>query len=585
MRFLAGAVLVCWIQAVRKVEFMRWSELFIPTLREVPAEAEAASHQLLTRAGYIRQVAAGVYAYLYLAQRSFLKIAQIIREEMNRIGGQEFYLPALNPAELWKESGRWDAVDVMFKFKDRTDHEMCLGITHEEEMTNIARGELRSYKQLPQIWYQIQEKFRDEPRPKAGLLRLRQFFMKDSYSFDLDDAGLDVSYDKHVDAYRRIFERCGLKFLHVDAYSGMMGGKVSSEFTAPAESGEDWIAHCECGFAANLEKAESSPTPCPDPAGDTAPEPFATPGQKTIDDLVKFTGESPARMIKTLDYVVESRPVVLLLRGDHSLSETKLAATLGTATFRAATPEEALALHGAHLGSLGPVGLKGVRIVADRALGGRKNMITGANRDDSHLRNVTPGRDFAPEFADIRAVQQGDLCIRCGKPLVLTKSIELGHVFKLGRRYSETMHATVLDASGKEVPLVMGSYGIGLERILSAGAEQNHDADGMSLPRPIAPFDVILTAANMDDGAVRSAAERLYEELSSRSIETLFDDRSERPGVKFKDADLIGVPFRVTVGKRKLGQGLVEIFERSTKRVRDVKLDDAVKILEHDYLR
>jgi len=564
---------------------MRWSEVFIPTLREVPAEAEAASHQLLMRAGYIRQVAAGVYAYLYLAQRSFLKIAQIIREEMNRIGGQEFYLPALNPAELWKESGRWDSVDVMFKFKDRTDHEMCLGITHEEEMTNIARGELRSYKQLPQIWYQIQEKFRDEPRPKAGLLRLRQFIMKDSYSFDLDDAGLDVSYDKHVDAYRRIFERCGLKFLHVDAYSGMMGGKVSSEFTAPAESGEDWIAHCECGFAANLEKAESAPTPCADPAGDAAPEPFATPGQKTIDDLVKFTGESPARMIKTLDYVVESQPLVLLLRGDHSLSETKLAATLGTAVFRAATPEEALALHGAHLGSLGPVGLKGVRIVADRALAGRKNMITGANRDDFHLRNASPGRDFTPEFADIRQVQRGDLCIRCGKPLVLTKSIELGHVFKLGRRYSEIMHASVLDASGKEVPLVMGSYGIGLERILSAGAEQNHDADGMFLPRSMAPFDVILTAANMDDGAVRSAAELLYEELRSRSIETLFDDRNERPGVKFKDADLIGVPFRVTVGKRKLEQGLVEVFERSTKRVRDVKLENAVKFLEQDYLR
>jgi len=564
---------------------MRWSEVFIPTLREVPAEAEAASHQLLMRAGYIRQVAAGVYAYLYLAQRSFLKITQIIREEMNRIGGQEFYLPALNPAELWKESGRWDSVDVMFKFKDRTDHEMCLGITHEEEMTNIARGELRSYKQLPQIWYQIQEKFRDEPRPKAGLLRLRQFIMKDSYSFDLDDAGLDVSYDKHVDAYRRIFERCGLKFLHVDAYSGMMGGKVSSEFTAPAESGEDWIAHCECGFAANLEKAESAPTPCADPAGDAAPEPFATPGQKTIDDLVKFTGESPARMIKTLDYVVESQPLVLLLRGDHSLSETKLAATLGTAVFRAATPEEALALHGAHLGSLGPVGLKGVRIVADRALAGRKNMITGANRDDFHLRNASPGRDFTPEFADIRQVQRGDLCIRCGKPLVLTKSIELGHVFKLGRRYSEIMHASVLDASGKEVPLVMGSYGIGLERILSAGAEQNHDADGMFLPRSMAPFDVILTAANMDDGAVRSAAELLYEELRSRSIETLFDDRNERPGVKFKDADLIGVPFRVTVGKRKLEQGLVEVFERSTKRVRDVKLENAVKFLEQDYLR
>jgi len=558
---------------------MRWSQAFIPTLREVPAEAEAPSHQLLLRAGYVRQVAAGVYAYLFLAQKSFLKIAQIIREEMNRIGGQEFYLPALNPAELWKETGRWEAVDVMFKFKDRTDHDMCLGVTHEEEMTNIARGELRSYKQLPQIWYQIQEKFRDEPRPKSGLLRLRQFFMKDSYSFDLDDAGLDVSYDKHVDAYRRIFERCGLKFLHVDAYSGMMGGKVSSEFTAPADSGEDWIAHCECGFAANLEKAESVPSAATDPPGDAAPEPFPTPGQKTIDDLAKFTGEGPARLIKTLDFMVESQPVVLLLRGDHALSETKLAAALGTATFRPSTPEEALKLHGAHLGSLGPVGLKGVRILADRALAGRKKMISGANRDDFHLRNVTPGRDFGADYADIRAVEPGDGCVRCGKPLVLTKSIELGHVFKLGRRYSEAMHATVLDASGKEVPLVMGSYGIGLERILSAAAEQNYDADGLFLPRAIAPFEAILTAANMDDAKVRATAEKLYVEMRAQSIDILFDDRAERPGVKFKDADLIGVPFRVTVGKRKLEQGLAEIFQRSTKQIQDVKLDNVIASL------
>ncbi len=563
---------------------MRWSRAFIPTLREVPAEAEAPSHRLLLRAGYVRQVAAGVYAYLYLAQRSLHKIARIIREEMDRIGGQEFYLPALNPAELWQESGRWDSVDVMFKFKDRGQHDMCLGITHEEEMTNIARGELRSYKQLPQIWYQIQEKFRDEPRPKAGLLRLRQFWMKDSYSFDLDEAGLDVSYDKHVDAYRRIFERCGLRFLHVEAYSGMMGGKVSSEFTAPAESGEDWVAHCACGYSANLEKAEARPKPFTDPAGDAPPEPLATPGQKTIDDLVKFTGESPARMIKTLAYIAESRPVVLLLRGDHSLSETKLAAALGTGVFRPATPEEAHALHGARLGSLGPVGLKNARVIADKALEGRRAMITGANRDDFHLKNVTPGRDFQAQFADLRVVEAGDPCIRCGRPLELTRSIELGHVFKLGTRYSQTMHATVLDASGREVPLVMGSYGIGLERILASAAEQNHDEQGFFLPRAIAPFDVILTAANMDDEAVRSAAEELYAEMGRREIDVLFDDRDERPGVKFKDADLIGVPFRVTVGRKKLEQGLAEIFVRSTKQVRDVKLNMVVETLAKEHL-
>lgn len=564
---------------------MRWSQAFIPTLREVPAEAEVPSHRLLLRAGYIRQVAAGVYAHLYLARRSFLKIAQIIREEMNRIGGQEFYLPALNPAELWKESGRWDAVDVMFKFKDRNQHEMCLGMTHEEEMTNIARGELRSYKQLPQIWYQIQEKFRDEPRPKSGLLRLRQFVMKDSYSFDLDDAGLDASYQKHVEAYRRIFDRCGLKSLYVDAYSGMMGGKVSSEYTAPTEAGEDWVASSECGYSANLEKAEADSTPVADPAGDATPEPFPTPGQKTIDDLVKFTGESPSRMIKTLDYVAKGVPVVVLLRGDHALSETKLAMALGTDVFRPATAEEALKLHGAHLGSLGPVGLQGVRILADRALEGRRDLVAGANCDDTHLRHVTPGRDFAPEYRDVRVIVPGDLCRRCGKPLELTKTLELGHLFKLGRRYSETMHATVLDQAGREVPLVMGSYGIGLERILSAAVEQNHDVDGMFLPRPIAPFDVVLTAANMDDAPLRAAAEKLYAEMLEHSIDALFDDRDERPGVKFKDADLIGVPHRVTLGKRKFLAGQAEIFERSTKQIRDVKLDDVVQVLMGEYLR
>ncbi len=564
---------------------MRWTQAFIPTLRQDPAEAEAPSHRLLLRAGYIRQVAAGLYAYLFLAQKSFLKIAQIIREEMNRIGGQEFYLPALNPAELWRETGRWDAVDVMFKFKDRNQRDLCLGMTHEEEMTNIARGELRSYKQLPQIWYQIQGKFRDEPRPRSGLLRLRQFMMKDSYSFDLDDAGLEVSYRKHVEAYGRIFDRCGLKTLFVEAYSGMMGGKVSSEFTAPSEAGEDAVAVCECGYAANLEKAESNVLPEKDPPGDARPEPFPTPGQKTIDDLASFTGESPVRMIKTLVYIVQSKPVVVLLRGDHALSETKLAMALGTDIFRPATPEEALTLHGAHLGSLGPVGVRGARLLADRALEGRKNLITGANRDDTHLRNVTPGRDFTPEYHSLRVVSGGELCIRCGKPIRVTPALELGHLFKLGRRYSEAMGATVLDANGREVPLVMGSYGIGLERILSAAAEQNRDQDGLFLPRSIAPFEVILTVANMDVAPLRSAAEKLYEEMRARAVDVLLDDRDERPGVKFKDADLIGVPYRVTFGARKFEQGLVEIFQRSTKRIHDVKLENVMKTLEEEYLR
>jgi len=564
---------------------MRWSQTFIPTLREDPAEAEVPSHRLLLRAGYVRQVAAGVYAYLFLAQKSFLKIMQIIREEMNAIGAQEFYLPALNPSELWKESGRYQTYGAtLFKVMDRNELEMCLGVTHEEEMTNIARNELRSYKQLPQIWYQIQEKFRDEPRPKSGLLRLRQFWMKDSYSFDQDDAGLDISYQKHYRAYGRIFDRCGLKFVTVEAYSGTMGGTHSHEFAAPTDAGEDSLAICECGYAANLEKAEAQAGRVEDLPGDAPPEPFPTPGQKTIDDLAKFTGESRARLMKTLVYVVESKPVVLLLRGDHSLSETKLAAALGTDIFRPATPEEALELHGAHLGSLGPVGLKGVRILADRALEGRKNLITGANRDDTHLHNVTPGRDFQAEYHDIRVVSAGDLCPRCGKPIQIRIAVELGHIFKLGRRYSETMHATVLDENGKETPLVMGSYGIGVERILSAAVEQNHDQDGMFLPRPIAPFDVILTPANMDDARLRAAAENLYEEMLAHSLDVLFDDRPERPGVKFKDADLIGVPFRVTLGTRKFEQGLAEIFQRSIKKVRDVKLSEVVKCLKVEYL-
>jgi len=564
---------------------MRWSQAFIPTLREVPAEAEAPSHRLLLRAGYIRQVSAGIYAHLWLARRSLLKIMQIIREEMDAIGAQEFHLPVLNPAELWRESGRWDAVDVIFKFKDRNGHDICLGITHEEEMTNIARGELRSYKQLPQIWYQIQEKFRDEPRPKSGLLRLREFFMKDSYSFDIDEAGLDVSYEKHVHAYRRICERCGVRTLYVEAFSGMMGGSVSGEFTAPTEAGEDQIAVSDCGYAANLEKAISAVSPVDDPADGPAPEPFPTPGQKTIEDLVRFTGESPDRMIKTLVYVAESQPVVILLRGDHTLSEIKLSTVLRTSVFRPATPDEALKLHGANLGSLGPVGLEGVRILTDKALEGRRNLTTGANRDDTHLHHVTPGRDFQAEYHDLRLVQAGDPCVRCGQPLQVIKAVELGHVFKLGRRYSEAMHASVLDANGKEVTLVMGSYGLGVERILTAAVEQNHDQDGMFLPRSIAPFEVILTAANMDDAKLRAAAEELYAALRSQSVDVLFDDRDERPGVKFKDADLIGVPYRVTLGRRAFEQGRAEILVRSTKQVQDVKLSEVVEALKGQFLR
>lgn len=559
---------------------MRWSQAFIPTLREVSAETESASHRFLLRAGYIRQVSAGIYAHLPMARRALLKIMQIMRQEMNAIGAQEFYLPIVNPAELWRESGRWDVVDVIFKLKDRNQHELCLGITHEEEMTNIARGEMRSYRQLPQIWYQIQEKFRDEPRPKSGLLYLREFFMKDSYSFDVDDAGLDASYEKHVQAYTRIFQRCGVKALFVGAFSGKMGGSVSGEFAALTDTGQDLIAISDCGYAANLEKAVSDVAPVADPPVGEAPEPFATPSQKTIEDLVRFTGESPARMIKTLLYVAESSPVVILMRGDHMLSEIKLSSVLGTGVFRPATPEEALKLLGANLGSLGPVGLKNVRILADKALEGRRELTAGANQDGVHLRHVTRGRDFEAEDHDLRIVAAGDPCVRCGKPLQLVKAIELGHVFKLGRRYSEAMHATVLDENGREVVLLMGSYGIGVEQILTSAVEQNHDKDGFFLPKSIAPFEVILTAANMDDAKVREAAEQLYANLRAQSIDVLFDDRDERAGVKFKDADLIGVPFRLTLGRRTLEQGRAEIMVRSTKQVQGVDLSEAIRNLK-----
>jgi len=393
-----------------------------------------------------------------------------------------------------------------------------------------------------------------------------------------------VSYDKHVQAYTNIFQRCGVRALFVEAFSGMMGGTVSGEFAAPSEAGEDFIATSDCGYAANLEKAVSALAPVEDPAGNESPEPFATPGQKTIEDLVRFTGERPDRMIKTLVYIAESEPVVILMRGDHALSETKLSTALGTAVFRPATPEEAFKLHGAHLGSLGPVGLSKVRIFADKALEGRRDMTTGANRDDMHLRHVTPGRDFQAEYRDLRAVAAGDPCIQCGKPLELVKAVELGHVFKLGRRYSRTMHANVLDAAGKEVEIVMGSYGIGVERILTMAVEQNYDKDGMFLPKSIAPFQVILTAANMDDAPLREAAEGLYSQLQAERIEVLFDDRDERPGVKFKDADLIGVPYRLTLGRRTFERGRAEIVVRSTKQIQDVSLEKAVQTLKEQLL-
>jgi prolyl-tRNA synthetase len=564
---------------------MLWSKLFIPTLREDPAEAEVASHRLLLRAGYVRQLAAGIYNYLYLAQRSFLKIQQIVREEMDAIGAQELLLPALNPAELWQESGRWDVMgDNMFRLKDRFGRDLCLGMTHEEVMTAIARGELRSYKQLPQIWYQIQTKFRDEQRPKSGLLRVRQFIMKDSYSFDADAAGLEISFRKHHDAYVKIFARCGIEAIPVQAHSGSMGGSQSMEFMVPSDAGEDFIVVCPgCHYAANLEKAiaHSVPPAAGDPETDAAPEEFHTPNRKTIAEVSEFTQLPPTSQMKSLVMVAGDKPILALVRGDHQLNETKLAEVSGVAEVRAAHPAEIVEWFGADPGSLGPIGITKLRIVADFALQGRQNMIAGANKNDHHLRNVTPGRDFKPEYADIRQVSGGDACAVCGAELKVHKTIEAGHIFKLGYKYSESMGLRVLAANGSEITPIMGSYGIGIERILCSAIEQNNDANGMSLPASIAPFTVIVTPVNNGDAALRAAAEKIYAACRANAIDALYDDRDERPGVKFKDAELIGVPWRITIGK-KLAQGVVELVKRKTRESRDVPVGEVVAELKRE---
>ncbi|HUI55400.1 MAG TPA: proline--tRNA ligase [Bryobacteraceae bacterium] len=557
---------------------MLWSKLFIPTLRDNPAEAEVVSHQLLLRAGYIRQLSAGIYSYLLLAQRSLLKIMQIVREEMDAIGGQEMLLPALNPAEVWQESGRWDVMgDNLFRLKDRFGRDLCLGMTHEEVMTSIARGELRSYKQLPQIWYQIQTKFRDEPRPKSGLLRVRQFLMKDSYTFDMDTAGLDAAYEKHYRAYCRIFERCGLKYLVVEAHSGAMGGSQSHEFMVASDAGEDLVAVCPgCGYAANLEKAVAAPSPplAADPEGKLAPEAFHTPDRKTIADVAEFTGLPETSQMKSLVLVADGKPMLVMLRGDHQLSAAKFGVVANDPEFRPAFPEEIQEWFGAGAGSLGPVGVMNMPILADLALEGRRNMIAGANRDHYHLRHVTLGEDFQAEVHDLREVAAGDRCGKCGRAIEIRKMVEIGHIFKLGYKYSESMGLRVLNADGKEVTPIMGSYGIGIERILTAAIELYHDKDGMILPASIAPFKVVITPANNSDTAQMEAAGKIYEGCRTLGVDALLDDRDERPGVKFKDADLIGVPYRVVVGK-KLASGTVELVERKTRHTDDVAVGES----------
>ncbi len=611
----------------------RWSKLFIPTLREAPADAEVASHKFLLRSGYIRQLGAGIYNYLFLGQRSLNKIIAIVREEMDKIA-QEFYLPGILPKEPWAESGRWTGMgDNMFRLKDRKGADLCLGMTHEEIMTTIARGELRSYKQLPQIWYQIQTKFRDEPRPKSGLLRVRQFTMKDSYSFDIDKAGLDKSFDLHDAVYRKIFSRCGLKFVAVEADSGAMGGSQSQEFMVSTDAGEDLIASCPvCGYAANVDKATSRLDPAEElePTSEK-PEEIHTPGMGAIADIAAFLKMSPANDIKCVAYMGLNvppnmyagdflRPIIALLRGDHQANETKLMAATGTVFLRPMEPAEVEKYFNGPGGYLGPVGLKNVLeaefvpslfeahqafgegtakrqtaklfredgsglktiVVVDRALEGRENMVCGANKLDYHLRNVTPGRDFAwTVSADICSVNEGEGCPKdgCTGKLVVGKAVEVGHIFKLGYKYSESMGARVLDPNGKEVTPIMGSYGIGIERILTAAIEQSNDANGFWLPASIAPFTVVVTITNVSDAALRETGEKLARDLESAGLDVLLDDRDERAGVKFKDADLVGIPYRINVGK-KAAAGQVELVTRATATSVDVALPEAAALVK-----
>jgi prolyl-tRNA synthetase len=593
----------------------RWSELFIPTLREAPADAEVASHKFLVRAGYIRQLAAGIYSYLFLGNRSFNKIIAIVREEMDKIG-QEFYLPALHPREVWEASGRWDLMgENLFRLKDRKGADLCLGMTEEEVVTEIARKELRSYKQLPQIWYQIAPKFRDEPRPRSGLLRVRQFMMKDAYSFDIDAAGLDVSYKKHYETYRRIFDRCGLKYLVVEADSGAMGGKESHEFMVRTPAGEDHIVSCDgCSYAANLEKAASKLDAVEDlkPEGDGTPLEVHTPGQKTIEDVAKFLGVSPKNKIKTLALMAEEkddksksktdknktdndktakvrlREIVVLLRGDHQLNEAKLNGAIG-ATTRPMEEIEIQALFKSPAGYLGPLGIdwaKGLDDVArpillvDKALEGRSNLIAGANKEDYHVKNLTPGKDFpATAYVDLRAVKAGEACPSCGAPLRIDTAVEIGHIFKLGYRYTESMGVRVLDKNGKEVMPIMGCYGIGIERILTAAVEQSNDENGFWLPPSIAPFQVVVSPTNVKEESLLTAAVDIATRLEAAGFDVILDDRDERPGVKFKDADLVGIPFRITVGK-KVTEGTVEVVMRSTREVCDVTISAVVEHLQ-----
>ncbi|MHB9093691.1 MAG: proline--tRNA ligase [Eubacteriales bacterium] len=563
---------------------MKISELLAPTLREVPAEAEVISHILMFRAGLIRKAASGVYIYLPLGYRVMKKVMQIVREEMDKKGGQELMLPIIQPAELWMESGRWDVYgDELFRLKDRHGREFALGPTHEEIITDLVRGEVRSYKQLPLLLYQIQNKYRDERRPRFGLMRGREFIMKDLYSFDKDDASLDVSYRKMYEAYSRIFTRCGLKYRPVEADPGAIGGSGGThEFMVMADSGEAAIVFCpNCNYAANVEQAEAVVTDAPSGEDMLALQEVSTPGVRTIANLAEFLNTGADRLIKALVYQTEVETVVALVRGDRELNEIKLQNVLGTQQLFMADERTVTDLTRAATGYAGPVNLKGARIIADKEVNLMRNAVTGANKTDAHLINVNPGRDFTPdEVVDIRSVRAGEPCPRCLGELVEARGIEVGQVFKLGTKYSKALGAKFLDENGREQLMVMGCYGIGVSRTVAAAIEQNHDNDGIIWPMPIAPYHVIVVPVSTKDEEQMKLALNLYDSLREAGIEVVIDDRNERPGVKFKDADLIGYPLRVVVGSKALEEGTVEIKYRRNGNVHTVKLEGAVQFIK-----
>ena len=561
---------------------MRYSQYFIPTVKETPSDAEVVSHKLMLRAGMIRKLAAGIYNYLPLGLRSIRKVEQIVREEMNRAGAIELLMPSVQPAELWQESKRWEQYGKeLLRFKDRKDAEFCLGPTHEEVITDLVRREVKSYRQMPVNLYQIQSKFRDEIRPRFGLMRGREFIMKDAYSFDVSSEAADTSYDKMYQAYRRIFQRCGLKFRAVEADTGSIGGSSSHEFMVLADSGEDAIVSCTaCEYAANVEKAEARLFPA-EHAEPRDLEKVETPQKRSVEEVTAFLGIPASSLVKTLLCVADGEPVAALVRGDHDLNEIKLKHLLGCEELEMAGEDIVERVTGAPVGFAGPVGLK-IKVVADLVVQGMKNFVTGGNGRDLHFKNVNLGRDFTPALiADIRNVAHGDPCPRCeAGHLEMWRGIEVGHVFKLGTKYSEALRATFLDADGKEQVIFMGCYGIGISRTVAACIEQNHDADGIIFPIPIAPFHCIISAVSTKDAEVMAACDELYRALTAAGVEALFDDRDERPGSKFKDADLIGIPLRIVVGSKNLAEGKVELKSRKSGEVSLLPLAEAVETVK-----